>query len=237
MSSRNPSISALLTHSRKSLASIERQYGASLQDQTVSETLRVEVKGLFENLRSVLDYFAHEIRDLFCPPRKPRDRIYFPILPDRTQFEKNMTRWFPDLQLSVPDLWDYLEAVQPYQPGQDWLGHFNVINNQNKHDRLIEQTRTTTREVKVSSDQGSKVSWNPDSAKFGDGVKVAGVPVDPLTQLPVPHPSQKVQQITWVDFRFEGIDVSAVDLMRSSVQGIEGIASTLHSIIDRQSTG
>ena len=237
MSSRIPSILALLTHSRKRLASIERQYGASLRDQAVSETLRVEVKGLFENLRSVLDYFAHEIRDLCCPPLNPKDKIYFPILPDQTQFEKNMPQWFPDLQLSVPDLWDYLEAVQPYQPGQDWLGHFNVINNQNKHDRLIEQTRTTTREVKVSSDQGSEVSWNPDSAKFGDGVKVAGVPVDPLTQLPVPHPSQKVQQITWVDFRFEGIDVSAVDLMRSSVQGIEGIASTLHSIIDRQSAG
>ena len=237
MSNRKSDISALLTHSRKRIDVILEQYRNSLEGQTVSEDLRVEIKGLFENLRSVLDYCAHDIREHFCPPLKSKERIYFPILPDRTQFEGNMARWFPDLQISVPDLWNALEAVQPYQDGHEWLGQFNVVNNRNKHDRLIEQTKTSTREVKVSSDQGSEVSWNPDSTTFGEGVEIAGVPVDPLTQLPVPHQSQNVQQITWVDFKFEGVEVSALDLMRSALQGIEEISSTMFSIIGKESAG
>ena len=72
---------------------------------------------------------------------------------------------------------------------------------------------------------------------FGKGVKIQGVPVDPATQLPVAHPSQNVEQITWVDFLFEGINVSALLIMKSAIDGIDDISSNVYSIIDETSAG
>jgi hypothetical protein len=235
--SRLPDIDALLLHSREAFGRIQERYAASLEDQRVSDDLRVEIKGFFENLRSALDYCAHEIRERFCKPLKSKERIYFPILPSDKDFERQMNQWFPKLQSAVPDLWEALETFQPYHDGYRWLGQFNLVNNQNKHDRLIEQTRITTRQVKVSSDHGPEASWNPDAVTFGSGVDIAGVPVDPATQLPIPHPSQKVERITWVDFRFEGIDISALELMNRALDGIAEITSTVYSIIEEQSAG
>jgi hypothetical protein len=42
--------------------------------------------------------------------------------------------------------------------------------------------------------------------------------------MPVPNSSQKVKVITWVDFRFDGIDVSALVLLKNSLVGISEIA-------------
>ncbi len=65
--------------------------------------------------------------------------------------------------------------------------------------------------------------------KFGGGVSVGGVPVDPRTQMPVPHPSQSVARVTWVDFRFDGIGVSAIGLLRQSVAGTNSIAEAVYA--------
>lgn len=85
-----------------------------------------------------------------------------------------------------------------------WIGLFNKLNNENKHGDLVEQIRTESKQVKVDF-QGGSVSWNPSAVKFGSGVSIGGVPVNPNTQMPIPHPSQKVEIITWIDFKFQGI--------------------------------
>jgi hypothetical protein len=38
--------------------------------------------------------------------------------------------------------------------------------------------------------------------------------------MPIPHPSQTVQIITWVDFKFDSIDVSALWLLKESYKGV-----------------
>jgi len=135
-----------------------------------------------------------------------------------------MRKWFPDLKTSYPDLWDYLESIQPYHPDYVWLSHFNHLNNENKHGSLVEQTRSERQEVRVTTQGRGQVRWNPQGVKFGPGVRIDGVPVDPRTQLPVPHPSQKVERITWVDFRFEGINVSALQLLKSTLEGVQQLS-------------
>ena len=67
--------------------------------------------------------------------------------------------------------------------------------------------------------------------KFGAGVRIGGVPVNPDTQMPVPHPSQTVEKIIWVDFRFKGIDVSAIELLSKSVTGVKSIVNQFYSFI------
>lgn len=225
MADRKQDIDALLARSNDDFAKIEREYNEALQVQEVSADLRIDIKNFCENLRSVLDYLAHEIREKYCPSASPKDRFYFPILPDHSTFESKMCNWFPGLKVCCSDLWDYLEAIQPYHSDSAWLGYFNRLNNENKHGCLVQQTRSERQEVRVTTQGGGRVSWNPQSVRFGPGVRIGGVPVDPRTQLPVPHPPQKVERITWVDFRFEGINVSALQLLTSTLEGIQQLST------------
>ena len=189
MTDRRQDINALLIRSNDDFTKIEDEYIESLQAQKVSSALRIDIKNFCENLRSVLDYLAQEIRQKHCPPASPKDRFYFPIRQDYSTFESTLRKSFPDLKSSCPDLWDYLESIQPYHPGYVWLSHFNQLNNENKHGSLVEQTRIERQEVRVTTQSGGQIGWNPQGVKFGSGVSIGGVPVDPRTQLPVPHPT------------------------------------------------
>jgi hypothetical protein len=226
MGKRTMDIGALLERCDIDITKIQQEYNDSLQNQTVRTDLQVDIKNFCENLRSVLDYIAHDIREIHCARADPKARFYFPILPTRAEFEAQTKRAYPGLDSAVPDLWQFLESVQPYHDASRWLGVFNKINNENKHGNLVAQTRTETQQVRVSFGSGS-VSWTPKNVKFGSGVLIGGVPVDPQTQMPIPHPSQKVERILWVDFRFEGENVSALGLLTQTLAGIKSIADSV----------
>lgn len=231
MSRRQTDIEALLTQAQEQLREVEDKYRSSLTAKSVSPDLKVKIKNLCENLRSVLDYLAHDIRESKCSQPKKNDRFYFPILPDTMQFESKMREWFPRLDSIAPELWSYLESIQPYQGAEaEWLGQFNRLNNENKHSSLVEQTRIEVERIKASSGGGS-VEWSPQNVKFGHGVSILGVPIDPSTQLPIPHPSIEVKRIIWVDFRFEGIDKSALVLLKEAADGINQIAGKVSELL------
>ena len=223
MGTRRDSIEALLKQCDEDIVSIEQEYNSSLDRQKIATDLQVKIKSFCEHLRSALDYVAHDIREKYCKDADPGMRFYFPILLSRSEFESQTNKWYPKLDGRVPDLWAYLESVQPYHQDYVWLGVFNRINNENKHGNLVAQTRGQTEQVRVSMGSGS-VTWTPQNVKFGSGVFIGGVPVNPATQMPVPHSSQKVERIIWVDFRFEGEDVSALDLLKQALTGIRRIA-------------
>lgn len=225
--SRQSDISALLAKADGQLAQIVREYESSLHKQTIDALLRVDIKNYCENLRSVLDYLAHDIREKFCPTANPKARFYFPILPDATQFSSQSTQWFPGLQIASPALWSELERCQPYQAGQSWLGHINKLNNENKHGALVPQTRQETTRIEANIAGGGSVSWDPASVKFGPGVFIGGVPVDPRTQMPVRDQRLNVTKTIWVDFLFDGIGVSALALLKEALAGIRKVNAAI----------
>ena len=222
MAQRHPSIAALIARTQHDLTRIEGEYNGSLAAKQVSDSLRIDIKNQCENLRSILDYLAHDIRDRYCPPPE-KDRFYFPILPDKATFDSQVDKWFPGLRMASPQLVGYLESEQPFQPGHEWLGSFNRVNNENKHANLVEQTRSEAKETRVSGPSG-QVSWG-QGVTFGQGVSIMGVPIDPRTQLPVPSNLLRVEQITWVDFRFAGEEVSALRLLKQATAGTAAIAA------------
>jgi hypothetical protein len=234
MSAREEDVRALLDRSKRDFRKIETEYKSSLSSKSIHPDLRIEIKNFCANLRSVLDYLAHDIRETYCPSAKDGEHFYFPITSDESQFRAVMDKWFPSLEATCPDLWAYLESVQPYKGnGNRWLGQFNRLNNENKHAALVEQTKAETEEVKVTTPGAGQVSWNPDAVRFGPGVFIGGVPVDPVTQMPVPHPSLKVERIRWVDFQFEGLGVSALSLLKQSLDGVETIASRILALLHK----
>lgn len=216
---RTSSIEALLRKSKTVFADLNRAYDASLHDKQVSEDLRVDIKNIFENLRSCLDYLAHDIFETNCPSAKSPDRLYFPIRATAAEFTQSISRDYPGLQATSPVVCDILESVQPYH--DPWLGQFNRLNNGNKHQDLVEQTRTESRQVTVSR-AGGAVSWG-SGVTFGGGVSVMGVPIDPKTQMPVPNNVVRTQVTTWVDFRFKENGMSVLPFIETSLKNVEKI--------------
>lgn len=227
---RKNNIDALLKKANDQMKAIRAEYDRSLQAKEIEPALKIDIKNLCENLRSALDYIAHDIREKHCPVANPKDRFYFPILPDAQAFAKQTSQWFPGLASASPALWALLESIQPYEPGHEWLGRFNRLNNENKHGNLVEQTRHEAHRI-TASFAGGSVSWDPSSVTFGPGVFIGGVPVNPANQLPIPHPSQTVQKTIWVDFQFSGIGVSALSLLSDALSGIADITNRVYAII------
>ncbi len=224
--SRQSDINALLNRADKLLPKMESDYNNSLQAKSISADLKIDIKDFVGYLRSALDYLAHDIRDKFCPTANQNDDLYFPIRGDRTKFDNYINRAFPGLNSNCSELYNYLEEIQPYHGSNNvWLTHFNDLNNENKHEKLVEQKSTETKTVKVSSNQsGGSVSWGP-GVTFGSGISVMGVPIDPRTQMPVPNNITTTEVIIWVDFRFDSIDVSALWLLKESLTKIKEIVS------------
>jgi hypothetical protein len=225
-------IEALLKRAEKQLPKIIDEYNKSLAAKSIDSELKIDIKDFFSNLRSVLDYLAHEIVEKHCPNADKKDNLYFPIRSDQPSFEALMKKSYPDLKSNCKDLYDYLLSIQPFiNESNKWLSYFNKLNNENKHEKLVEQSKTETKMINVQTNQGSSVTWNPANVKFGNGVFIGGVPVNPNTQMPLPSNTQEVTIQIWVDFRFEGIDVSAIWLIKESLNKIKEIYKNINEKI------
>jgi hypothetical protein len=217
---RGKSIEALINKSRKTFVALKNDYQESLHRKVVSEELKIDIKNIFENLRSCLDYVAHEVFEACISVTQP-DKLYFPIRQSRNEFDNAIKKDFPGLQTAKPSVYNILELVQPYH--DKWLGQFNQLNNNNKHQDLEEQTRTESKRVTVSSPSGGgSVSWGP-GVTFGGGVSVMGVPIDPRTQMPVPNNQVKTEVMTWIDFRFKANNESVLSFIEKSITSVENV--------------
>ena len=220
---RATSIEALLTKANTDFNALKEAYESSLDEKHVREDLKVSIKNIFENLRSCLDYIAQDTFETHCPTATKPDRLYFPIRTAATDFRQAVSKDFPGLEATASVVYTLLDSVQPYR--DPWLAQFNKLNNHNKHQDLVEQTRSEARHVTVSGSGGS-VSWGP-GVTFGPGVSVVGVPMDPKTQLPVPNMVAKTEIVTWVDFRFNEIDQPVLTFTESSIQHVTKLFQSL----------
>jgi len=225
--SRKKSIAALIRKCRDSMATLKADYQASLSAKTVSEDLKVDIKNILENLRSCLDYIARDIHDKFISATP--GRLYFPIRHTATEFNQAISSDFADLDQTAPDVYAILEQNQPFSV--DWLGKLNRLNNNNKHEDLVEQTRTETRRVTVSSKGGGgSVSWGP-GVTFGSGVSVMGVRIDPRTQMPIPNTTTDTKVEIWVDFKFQDNNESVIPFLDKSVDKVESICNLIQNYL------
>jgi hypothetical protein len=215
-------IDAVVEHAQEQLELVGSIYESALQEQQVNSTLQVRIKNVVENQRSALEYVAHAIYAGYGDGKGARS--YYPLAVVDKKFPTLFDRLLPGVAATCPAVRDAIEARQPYQGGYEWLHHLSLLTNENKHRRLTPQARTETRRVRVETVGGSRVEYG-EGVRFGSGVLIGGVPVDPNTQLPVPSPQQSVTVTTYVDWLFEEPPLSAL----GTLQRIQG---ALPSLID-----
>jgi hypothetical protein len=128
----------LLSRLPSALLDMQREYRDCITKMAVSHEFWDQTWAFVGRLRSILDYLAQEVS--YCSNRPP-NRIYFPIAPAsmlRATFEATLRRTgLPGIDVSRPDIYEYLVSLQHFYPGNDdRLAAFCRLSNTNKHHTL-----------------------------------------------------------------------------------------------------
>jgi len=231
-----------LEHAKKDLEKIKAEYETSLQSKTISASLQIDIKNLMENLRSALDYVAHDIYESVVKPdcltsgEKEIKDIYFPYGKDENDFRSSMGRCLPKLDSLSPSIFGILERIQPHKCGNDWLYNFCSILNQNKHDQLSPQKREEKRGLKLDFAGGGGITLGPGGVMRGTGKIVSGDGVldlkgniisgdSPAVNLP---PTIKQTIVIWVGFRFADTEVEVLPLLQLATKEVEQLADDIY---------
>lgn len=244
-------INTLFDISKKNLSEIESLYKSSLTAQQIKPELLIKIKNLLENLRSILDYIAKGIFDKYCHSDN-KISVYFPILnrtSSITDYQNYMKGRFPGLRVSQPTIYAKFENYQFYKSkSNEWLMQFNDLCAENKHECLSPQIRKEETVTRLSDNTGKSISWN-DGVQFGPGGKInfrpggklifgpggsvefnqggtsiLGRQINSDTQKPTIRLGDKLERITWIDFQFSSIGISALNFLKKSFDNIINIS-------------
>lgn len=232
---RQDNIKAQLNRASEMLPKIEKEYSDSLHKKSINSNLKLDIQTFLGHLRSAMDYLAKDIAEKYFPNIKNSDRLYFPIRNDRDSFQLLMSKSYPELVKNCPDLYNFLESIQPYIKTENkWLTQFNEVNNENKHNDLVEQKKIETKQLNISSG-GVRMSLGQSasiSVGHGASIQMGGLTIPGGQTFNTNNPAKifgdgKQEIITWVDFKFNNTDVSALWLLRESLKQIEIINSEI----------
>jgi desulfoferrodoxin (superoxide reductase-like protein) len=246
-------VDALLKRATQQLNRIRDEYQNSLNNQLVSNDLKIDITEYCMKIRAALDYVGQDISRKYCSV-PPKHKVYFPIIKNQKQFYECMKKWYPGLDTTCPTVWSYLDSIQPYNSSFQWLELFNQITNANKHVDFVEQVRKQSVEIRVSgpakatvepntvtivakkiiytgSIDADKVILYADEITFGPGAYINGVPIDVDKMLPKPHPEQKVDYIKWVDFLFKDFNVSVLGLLSQTLSGVSHVVDDIYKLL------
>ncbi len=205
------------------------------------------MRQVVQDCQSALDWTATAVKDKFYPGSTWNP--YFPLQGDQAKFREALDKQIKGLEADRLHIAAAFERHQPYQSGKEALGHLHALRKVNTHRDFTAQTRKERRAVRVQTgggyvEYGQGVRFNPGGGitigpgggmtisgagvQIGPhGTSIGGVPVDPRTQRPIPHPSQSVMQTVYVDWRFNDPNVSVLPaltdltaLTRSAVEDV-----------------
>jgi hypothetical protein len=217
---------------------IKLKYNEALTNKKIE--IRVYVKNLMENLRSALDYMAHDIYESICkPPRAssgqpdPRN-IYFPYAKNEADFKSRLNKNLPDLESISKPIHDIIFSIQPFKCGDNWLYNFCEILNHKKHERLVPQERHETETYSVQGSFGSVTIPRGSGCSVTSipgAVEIFGVPAQFMGDSIATHPAGNLNHIItrWVAFQFEGTSINVLELLDKSVAGIRDFSNKLYS--------
>jgi hypothetical protein len=239
---RRTDIEILLDHVDGTMQRIMGTYQESLRAKNIPASLLVDVKNTMENLRSCLDYMAHDVAErVIIPYRKAQGLTglkdsHFPYGKDKARFNDAVRKNLPDLQAIHPAIYSIIEGIQPHACKNTWLHDFCSVVNANKHDSLSPQERREKQTFQVGRAGGGVAISAPAGAIHAPpgAISIGGVPVifDPRTGVPLQTPGLEVNVTTWVSFVFKDTKFQVHPLLSIAQHEIRETAKKLYDILE-----
>ncbi len=236
---RDDDVKNLLIHVEKSLANIKNIYDQSLHDKDIPAFLRIDIKNVMENLKSALDYMAQDVAVMISNQKANnaalRKKIYFPYGKNKQDYDFSIKKNLPDIEITRPDIYSLIEDIQPHICGNAWLYDFCQILNENKHNSLSPQTRTSQKAYKV----GLPGKFPVISAPAGEiiappgEISIDGIPVEFDLKTGIPHQTSGLEVVvtTWVSFVFQDTNIEVYPLLQTSFNKIRQASRNLYEKI------
>lgn len=228
---RKDQIAALLQHAKINLKKIETQYQQSLDEKIVSTSLQIDIKNMMENLRSSLDYLAHDIyEEVIMPARKltwlkELDKVYFPYGKNENDFKSRIGASLPNLGWLHPIIYTLIENLQFHKSGDNWLYQFCEIVNEKKHNTLTPQTREESRSLDILFSGGWWIFLGKGATITGNGIIQTGTGTIHINwetisgNFPAKNITGEVnQKVTcWVSFKFTDSDIEVLPFLQKGL--------------------
>lgn len=226
-------LSSMIDRADKLLAELEGVYRRDLAAKDVSAEALNITHEVIEKCSNVLDQamtliFNSQISPLLTT--QPKRGGYFPVAKDEQSYRSTLGQWnASNLGDILPSIDEKLRALQPFTSGNNavYLRIRELANK--KHTELTPQKRAERQRVNVNRPGMGGVSWSRSGVRFGAGVQVMGVPIDPHTQMPVPSSQVEVTVETWVSFHLSDTGEDALAFCRSAIAGVRRVVQTLFS--------
>lgn len=219
-----------LERAKELLHELETAYSKELEAKNVSGKTKNLAQEVLLKIRHLLDQSIYKFFEKnYLPSLSEKDkksaRVYFPIVPKKEDLKSALGRAkMNDLETTHNDLYVFLDSVQPYNQNYLWLKYLADYSAE-KHIRLTPQIKEEEKKTTVSR-QGGSVSWG-SGVSFGNGVSLLGVPINPITQVPIPNNIVETKIEKWVSFLFDGSNINALWLCKKSVADGEMIIKKL----------
>jgi len=115
---------------------LSNSHANEVNDELI-EKLRIDIKDILNNYRTLLDYTSHYIAQV-CQPIPSKRKVQFPIANitvDEQIFRKKLSDLFPNLETRCNELYEYLICLQHFK-GDKLLSELNELVNESKHRKL-----------------------------------------------------------------------------------------------------
>lgn len=235
---RKDDVDALIAQMKTQYSEIEGLYALSLEEKEIKPDLKVKVKGFLENARSVLDYAAHDIADA---RGITASKVYFPIIEkhkDKESFDGAIGRNLPGLEKADKQIFSYLESVQSYHNGNEWLADLATTTIDNKHSRLTPQIRVETPSLSIQSNGAGIRMSGGASISIGHGASISvggrrifgGQVISANSGQVLGDPGLEVKKEIWVDFQFDG-GISAIRLLKQVSEKVPQVVEHIYKLI------
>lgn len=197
--SRSDRVRALLDFAADQLKTIAADYESAVGLSQVPLDLSIRVKNYCENLRSALDYLAHQVFEWLHPTKDIPKTLAFPSARQKSKAEAAIERQFPGLKAKSATLWRIVLEFQPYRKENKHLRHFLAVVNDSKHWDLVSQRSLTAPFDSPEAISIGPVAWRSEATGEWVTFRFRGLNENAYWILFVMHQeiSELVDSVSW----------------------------------------
>ena len=227
-------IQSQLDRVKELLQELEKACDNDLQEKNISGKTKNLSQEVLLKVRHLLDQAVYKFFEKHYLPNlsdsdKKSAKVYFPIVSKKENLKSVLgIAKMTNLEIDYPDLYKFLDSVQPYNIEYSWLKLLSNFST-DKHKKLTPQIKKENKTMTAKTEHIS-VTMPIDNPSFsvhqGEGVQISigGVPVKFTNQGIIPlAPGLQTEVVKWVSFLFEDSDINVVWLCKKSIEDGEKI--------------